>query len=147
MRITSPLEKLLNSTINVIVIFIIFLPFLIFLNISLFSKKFVFIVLFFIYKLAIIFFNENRSIGMIITNTYWKKTYPLKNQLLHAVLYTLSFSTLLFSIFFPFDIFLINILLIQLPSIIITGTTFHGYIAGKMMTVKKPNPYISQPAT
>lgn len=137
MRITTPIEKLLNSAINVIIVFIIFLPFLFFLESSIITKKILFIILFFLYKLIIIFFNGNRSIGMMITRTYWKKKYPLKNQLLHAVLYTLSFSTLLFWIFFPFDLFLINMLLIQLPSVILTGTTFHGYISGKMMTIKR----------
>lgn len=139
MRITTPLEKLLNSAINVAAVFIIFLPFLIFLDTSLF-KKIIFIVLFLLYKLVIIFFNGNRSLGMIITKTYWKREYPLKNQLLHALLYTLSLSTLLFWIFFPFDLFLANMLLIQLPSIILTGTTFHRYISGNMVTVKKEAP-------
>ena len=138
MRITTPLEKLLNSAINVMVVFIFFLlPFPIILDFTLFLKKFIFICLFFLYKLIVIFFNGNRSVGMMITQTYWKKKYPIANQLIHAALYTLSFSTLLFWIFFPFDLFLINMLFIQLPSIILTGTTFHGYLAGNMTTVKK----------
>ncbi len=137
MRVTTPPEKLLNSAVNILVVFIILLPFLLFLEASIFTKKFLFISLFFLYKLTIIFFNGNRSLGMMITKTYWKKKYPLKNKILHAVLYTLSFSTLLFWVFFPFDLFLVNMLLIQLPSVILTGTTFHAYLSGKMMTVKK----------
>ena len=72
----------------------------------------------------------------VVRREEWKEEYPLLNQFIHAVLYTLSFSTLLFWIYFPFDLFLVNILLIQLPSILLTGSTLHGYLAGKMTTIK-----------
>ena len=74
---------------------------------------------------------------MMILNIHWKEKYPLKNQLIHSVLYTASFSTLLFWVWFPLDLFLINMLLLQLPTILLTGTTFHGYLSGNMVTVKK----------
>lgn len=136
MRKVSSIIKLTNSIINVIFVFIIFIPFLFFIN-NLLYKKLIFILMFFIYKLVFLFFNDNRTIGMMITKTYWKKEYPLRNQLIHAVLYTLSFSTLLFWIFFPFDLFLENILLFQLPSMKLTGMTLHEYLSGKMEGVKK----------
>lgn len=136
MRPTTALEKGLTSLINVIVVSLFFLPF-IFLNLSILTKKLIFIFLFFLYTVLCYFLNNGRSIGMVITKTYWKEDYPLKNQLIHKILYTASFSTLLFWIYFPFDLFLLNILFIQLPSIFLTGTTFHGYLAGKITTVKK----------
>ena len=136
MRPTTFLEKGLNSFISVAVLFILFIPILS-LDISLLSKKLIFILFLFVYQIAIIVFNENISIGMIITKTSWKNNYPLHNQFVHAILYTASFSTLLFWIYFPFDLFLINMLFIQLPSILLTGATLHGYLSGKMTTVKK----------
>lgn len=136
MHPTKPLEKLLNSAINAALVFIIFSPFL-FSDLNSTFKKLIFISLFLLYKFIIVIFNNNRSVGMIITKTYWKEKYPLKNQIFHAILYTVSFSTLLFWVYFPFDLFLINMLLLQLPTIILKGTTFHGYLAGNMLTVKK----------
>ena len=109
MRPTTFLEKGLNSFISVAVLFILFIPILS-LDISLLSKKLIFILFLFVYQIAIIVFNENISIGMIITKTSWKNNYPLHNQFVHAILYTASFSTLLFWIYFPFDLFLINML-------------------------------------
>ncbi|MBS3152384.1 hypothetical protein J4230_03160 [Candidatus Woesearchaeota archaeon] len=135
MRETNIFEKGLSSLINVVFVSIFFMPFL-FLNNSILIKKFIFISLFFIYKLILIAFNEDRSVGMIFMKTYWKRKYSLKNQLIHTILYTISFSTLLFWLYFPFDIFLVNILFIQVPIILLKGTTLHGYLAGRMVTVK-----------
>ncbi len=75
---------------------------------------------------------------MTIVGTYWAKDYPLKNQLIWLSLYTLSFSTLLFWVFFPFDLFLINMLCLQLPMILIKKTTLHGFLSGQMVTIKNP---------
>ena len=136
MHPTNFLEKALNSLISVVAAFILFLPILLLFDMELLFKKLIFILFLFIYQIIIILFNKNISLGMIITKTRWKEEYPLLNQFIHAVLYTLSFSTLLFWIYFPFDLFLVNILLIQLPSILLTGSTLHGYLAGKMTTIK-----------
>ncbi|MBI2148143.1 hypothetical protein HYU23_00535 [Candidatus Woesearchaeota archaeon] len=138
MRNTTLFEKGLSSFINVVFVSIFFLPFL-FIDIPFLIKKFIFIFLFLLYKLILIYFLENKSIGMILIGSYWKENYPLKNQFIHAVFYTISFSTLLFWIYFPFDLFLFNMLFIQIPMILYKGTTMHGYLAGKMVTVKKPN--------
>ena len=138
-RPTTALEKLLNSAINVALAFVIVLPLWLLVDSSFMVKRILFLMLFLLLKLTVLFFHENRSPGMIITKTYWKEKYPLRNQLLHAVLYMLSFSTVLFWVYFPFDLLLINILLIQLPTVLKTGTTAHGYLAGKMFTVKYHN--------
>lgn len=135
MRETTAFEKLLSSIINILCVLIFSLPFL-FLDINHNIKKSIIIIMFLLYKIIIIFFNKNRSIGMMITETRWKEPYPLKNQIIHAILYTLSFSTLLFWIFFPFDLFFMNMLFVQAPTLQLKGTTFHGYFAGDMRTVK-----------
>ena len=64
---------------------------------------------------------------------YWKKDYPIRQKLLHAVLYTLSFSTLLFWVFFPLDLFFVN-MFFQFLMVRFTQTTIHGYLSGKMFT-------------
>ncbi len=135
-RLTTAAEKLLNSAINAGIAFLLFSPFWFLTEFTPLTKKVILIFFFFTLKLILIFWFNNRSPGMVITKTFWKKSYPWYNQLLHAALYTLSFSTMLFWIYFPFDIVLGNILLIQLPTVLKTGTTLHGYLAGKMVTVK-----------
>ena len=134
---TTAWEKLLNSAVNVGIVLILFLPLWLWLDTTITVKKMALIALFFTLKLGILFFNQNRSLGMMLTKTYWKEKYPLRHQLIQAVLYTLSFSTLLWWVYFPFDLFLANMLLIQLPTVLRTGTTFHGYVAGRMVTVKR----------
>jgi len=129
-------EKLINSIINVSVVLIIFLPFYIFLGISILNKKLIFIFLFLLYKIGIILLNKNRSLGMLVTKTYWKKNYSLYHQFIHALLYTASFSTLLFWIIFPFDLFLVNMFFLQLPMMLKTNMTLHEYLAGKMEAIK-----------
>jgi ABC-type long-subunit fatty acid transport system fused permease/ATPase subunit len=71
----------------------------------------------------------------IISETLAKK-YSKPKQITYSILYTLSFSTILFSIFFPFDLLLFNILLLQLPTIIFKKTTLQGYLSGNITTVK-----------
>jgi len=129
-------RKLSSSIINAIVVFVISLPFLA-LSESVFVKRLTVIFIFFVYCLIFMFLNKNRDLGMIITKSYWRESYPTKKQLLYNVLYTLSFATLFFHVFFPLDLFLINMLFLQLPFVLTTGTTLHGYFSGKMATVTK----------
>jgi len=72
---------------------------------------------------------------MMIVKTYWKEDYPKINQIIYAVLYTASFATLFIWIWFPFDLFLFNMIFLQLPCVLLTGTTLHGYLSGGMTTV------------
>jgi len=92
---------------------------------------------FFLYNLFFMAFFKNRDLGMMIAKTYWEKDYPIVNQIIYAFLYTGSFATLFIWIWFPFDLFLFNMLFIQLPCILITGTTLHGLLSGRMITVTK----------
>jgi hypothetical protein len=73
---------------------------------------------------------------MIILKARWKGDNSYWNFLLFISLYTLSFSTLLFYIVFPFDLFLINMILLQIPTIILKKTTFHGFLSGNMIGIK-----------
>lgn len=135
-RNTNFLEKLMPSVVNAVIVFILSLPAYYILGFNL-KYKVVLVVMFWFYNLIFIVFNKNRDLGMIVFGTYWKQNYPLKNQLIYSVFYTLSFATIVIWIWVPFDLLLINLLLFQLPFVLTKGTTLHGYLSGDMVTVKK----------
>jgi len=135
MKKTTAFEKLLTSVFNIFFVLLIFLPFY-FLIQGIFIKKLVLIGIFFCYNLIFIISSKNRCLGMMIMKTKYKKKYSKSQYFLYSIFYTLSFSTLLFWIIFPFDLFLANMLLLQLPAVIFKKTTFHGYLAGNIMTVR-----------
>lgn len=130
---TNWFDKLFASIINVFFVVIIFIPLSLLLNIN---WKLLLILIFFTYNLIFLLFNNNRCPGMVILGFRWKEDYPFLNQFVFIVLYTLSFSSLLFYFYFPLDLFLINMFLLQLPMVIIKKTTLHGFLAGKMLGVK-----------
>ena len=135
-RETTPVEKLMTSAINIAVAFVFLIPFF-WGNISSFELKLIFISLFFSENLVSIIFHNYRLPGMFIQQSHWKKRYSKTKQLIHAILYTASFSTLLFWLWFPGDLFLLNLLLLQLPCVLLTKTTVHGLVAGKMVDMKQ----------
>ncbi|KKU15575.1 hypothetical protein A3I34_02570 [Candidatus Jorgensenbacteria bacterium RIFCSPLOWO2_02_FULL_45_12] len=135
MRETNIVEKFLASVINVAVVGIVFFPF-IFSDVSSLIKKLILIVIFLLYNLLVLIFNKNRCIGMVCLRTRWKENYPFVNQAIYILLYTLSFSTLLFHVYFLFDLFLLNMIFLQLPMVVLKKNTLHGYLSGKMITVK-----------
>lgn len=133
MKKSNMFQKLTTSTINVIIVLIIFLPFYFFID-NILIKKLILISIFFIYNILFILLKNNRCIWMIIMKTKYT-TRPNKLQyLIYTILYTLSFSTLLFWFFFPFDLFLFNIIILQLPVIIFKKTTLHWYISWNITT-------------
>lgn len=136
MRKTSILQKFAASVINATVVLLAFLPFYIYIE-NILYKKLILIGLFLLYNLIFLAFNNSRCLGMILMETYYDKRYPKINQLLYILLYTASFSTLLFWFYFPFDLFLLNVVILQIPTILINGTTIHGYISGNIKTVTK----------
>lgn len=71
---------------------------------------------------------------MCLSNRYMvqRSTYE---KACFIALYTLSFSTLLYDVWFTFDLLIINLVFFQLPFFLITGNTFHGYIGG-MKTIR-----------
>ncbi len=69
---------------------------------------------------------------MMLTNVSWNKEYKTVNHIAYALLYSLSFSTIIIWVVFPFDVLLVNLILVQFPLIHFTGYTLHGYLSGKM---------------
>lgn len=135
MKQTNIFQKVLPSVFNAVAVFIISLPLMI-MQADALEKKIILVGIFFLYCFFFQLFNKNEDLGMVVSDTHWKEAYPFKNQLIYSILYTLSFATLFFHVFFPLDLFLANMLLLQLPCVLLTGTTVHGYLAGKMVTVK-----------
>lgn len=135
MKQTSIFQKIIPSIINVVAVFLISLP-IEAQEINIPAKRMILIGIFFLYCLFFQIFNKNEDLGMLIAETRWKENYSFKNQLIYNILYTISFATIFFHVFFVFDLLLVNIFLLQLPCILLTGTTVHGYLAGKMVTVK-----------
>lgn len=135
MRKTGILEKLLPSLINAVIVLCITAP--IFWIASITVWKISVVVAFFFYNLFFLIFNGNRCLGMILCNTEWPVRPPFYRELAYIILYTLSFATLFMWIWFPFDVFIFNMLLLQLPSIVLTGTTFHGLVVGNKYSVVK----------
>lgn len=134
-KTTNIFQKVLPSVINLLLI--IFLTFTISIILSITTLLYIqilFVVIALIYDLAIAIFNKNRCIGMILVNTYWKEEYPLKQRIVYAILYSLSYATVAFYIFFPFDLLVFNLLFLQLPFVLLKKTTFHGYLSGNMVT-------------
>ena len=136
MKKTNVIEKLLSSIINSGIIFIIAFPLGLYLKFNLYWKLLI-IVLFLVLSSISLFNKGKRCLGMIVTKTYWKNNYSTRQHVIYNFLYTLSFSTLFFWFMFPFDLFLLNMFLIQLPTILLTKTTLHGFLSGNMVTVKK----------
>ena len=134
----TSIQKLENSIINALFVFFISLPFILFVKIAI-QRKLLLVLFFLLYKLGVVFFNKGRSLGMMLTKTHWKENYPLHKHLLHSFWYALSFSTLLFWIFFPFDIFFLNMLL-QYFFIKKKGMTLSEYLSGGMEAVKMQTP-------
>lgn len=137
-RNTNLIEKLLPSVINLILIsFVTYLITLIFSFNTWLYIQITFVLVSLVYNLGIAMFNNNRCLGMIIINTYWDKEYSLKQRVIYALLYTLSYATIAFYIFFPFDLLIINLLFLQLPFVILKKTTLHGYLSANMGTIVK----------
>ncbi len=136
LRKTTLFEKLFTSAIGALLVLLISAPLLLIWGFSPLWKLSV-IFLFFLYNVLFLMFNNNRCLGMIIIKTNWAQQYSKSQHFIWIVLYTASFSTLFWWSWFPFDLFLINMLLIQLPTVLLTGTTFHGWLSGKMETVKE----------
>lgn len=74
---------------------------------------------------------------MFVVRSKYAHDYPLWQLTIYNLLYTASFATLFIHLWFPFDVFLINIFIIQLPVVIWKQTTLHGYLAGNILTIKK----------
>ncbi len=131
---TNVFEKVIPSFINAVIAFGLATPALIIFGPGLVWKILV-IVIFGLYESFVFLFFKDRCLGMKIMDTYWASKYSFKQHLVYNIFYTLSFATFLIYIWFPLDLLLFNLLAIQLPSVLMEGTTLHGYLGG-MRTVK-----------
>ena len=132
---TNALQKLSVSIINTIFVVILSLPFYFLFDLTT-TYRIILVLIFFLYNLSFIFLTKNRCLGMIVLGIEWKEQYPIKQQIIYIFLYSLSFSTIVIWIFFPFDLLFFNLLFIQLPTVLLTGTTLHGYFSGRMSGYK-----------
>jgi len=135
MKTTNWFYKLLPSALNVLLTFGLSLPFLFMFGRGL-AWKISWIVIFFLYNCIFEFFYEKRDPGMILFNTYYERKRSLPQELLYVLLYTLSFSTLLFYIWIPGDLLIINLFLVQLPFVLIAKNTLHGFLSGNIKTTR-----------
>lgn len=134
MRDTSILEKLIPSVINALVAVALSIPLYLWFGFGL-GWKLSAILIFYIMQIIDTHENMNfRCFGMRIFGSTWEKEYSRFQRNLYSILYTLSFSTIFFYIYFPLDLFLANIVLLQIPSILISHTTFHSLVAGGLRT-------------
>jgi len=101
------------------------------------SAKIFIILLFLLYNLAFLIFNHGRDLAMVLLDIDWQKSYPSTNKIFYIVLYTASFASIFYYLIFPFDLLLINLFALQLPTILLKESTFQELIAGKMQTVLK----------
>lgn len=129
---TNAFWKLANSIVNVSFVFLVSLPLLFTLGADTIEYKISVALIFLAYQLTVAITPDKVDFGDLATKTRWIKKYPLRNHIVFAVLYSLSFSTVFIWVFFPFDLLLCNLLLIQLPVVVMTGHTLHGYLSGKM---------------
>ncbi len=133
---TSIWYKLYSSMINITLILFITSP--LFLIYGFDTKwKLLTIFTFLLYELILIFTKQKRDLGMIIMGSYWKEPFTNSQYILYNLLYTLSFASLFFYFIFPGDLLLINLLLVQLPFVVLTKYTLHGYLSGMITVVKR----------
>lgn len=135
LRKTTIFQKAGASLINAVVILIFFIPVSFFMQ-DIALKKIAIIGMFFFYNILFLVFNKNRCLGMIVFGTHYSEKKSKVSHIIYNILYTLSFSTLLFWFYFPLDLFIANMLLLQLPMVLLTRTTLHGYLAGRISTSK-----------
>lgn len=123
-------QKLLASIINALIVFIVIIPIWLF-EISSGWQKLIIIMVFFFYELAFMLLaKDGRDLGMRVVGSRWRKNYSNRRKVVYTIFYTASFASIFFWVRYPFDLLLMNLLLIQLPSVLLSGTTFHGWIAG-----------------
>jgi hypothetical protein len=132
---TNAMQKLAVSIINTSIVALASLPFYLIFEFTT-AYKITLVLLFFFYNLIFVFTKDHRCIGMKILTIYWKEKYSTKKLLIYTLLYTLSFSTIVIWILFPFDLLIFNLIAIQLPCVLKTGTTLHGYLSGKISGYK-----------
>lgn len=128
----KPLEKLRNSIIHLLILVALFSPIFLFTKDPV-TLKVLFVLFVFISQLFFVLLNNGRTFSHMIFKTYHKESYKIWQYFVWSIFYSLSVSTILFWVFFPFDLLILN-LLIQYIVYVKTGTTTHQLLAGKMIT-------------
>ncbi|MEK7588224.1 MAG: hypothetical protein AAB438_00205 [Patescibacteria group bacterium] len=128
----KPLEKVRNSVVHILILGIIFYPVTFFIK-DIFLLKILFLLLVFIAQIVFVFLNNGRTLSHVIFKTYHKEKYKNWQWLVWSIFYTVSVASILFWVYFPFDLLILN-LIIQYITYLIAGTTLHQLLAGKMIT-------------
>ena len=123
MKNTNAIYKLLQSVVNVVATSVLSVPFLLLYGPTL-KWKISWVVIFFLYNIFFEFV-YGRCLGMMVFHTQYESKKSSPEKILYISLYTASFSTLLFYIWFPFDLLIFNLLILQIPCVLLTGTTVH----------------------
>ncbi|RJO59384.1 hypothetical protein C4546_02480 [Candidatus Parcubacteria bacterium] len=134
MASTNLIYKILPSIFNILITFLLAAPFYFLFQEKLWWKI-AWLTVFLLYNL-VFEIRYNRCLGMILFGTRYDQPRKLWQKIVYSIFYTLSFSTLLFFLWFPFDLLMVNLIFIQLPFVLITQTTFHGFISGNIKTIK-----------
>lgn len=134
MQPTNVIYKLLPSLINVALTFALSLPLALLFHFGL-TWKLGWILIFFLYNFVSELSFKKRDPGMLLIGTDYERQRSPSQKVIYVALYTVSFSTLLFHVFFIPDLLLANLLLLQLPCILLTGNTVHGYLSGNVRSV------------
>lgn len=120
---------------NALIILAVTAPVVLCLDLDFFQARIAFLCVSVAYLAAALLTQGHRSIGMVVMGVRWRENYSLTRLTIYALLYLLSLSTLLLWVYFPLDLLMANILLLQLPCVLLTGTTFHGFISGRITTM------------
>lgn len=128
-------HKLFASIINVLIVYILAIP-LWLADLSTSADKVILIVAFFVYELLFLSIGSGRDPGMMVVGSYWQKHYSYRRKVIYAFFYAISFASVMFWVRFPLDVLVMNLLLLQLPSVLLTGTTLHGWLAGMISVVR-----------
>lgn len=134
MKKTTAVEKLITSLVNASIITVLSMPLIFILDFN--AWRWSVVGLFFLYHMTFVVTESRGCLGMRVIGTFYSEKFQTNQYILYSILYTMSFATLFWWVLFPFDVFLVNMLLIQLPTILITGTTLHGFVSGKIITVR-----------
>lgn len=129
---TDTSEKLLPSLINVLITLCATLALEKIINVE---WRVLWVAVFFIYNMTCELC-LGKCLGMIICRTFYEKDRTRIQRVLYVSLYTLSFASLLFHIFFLLDLAILNFLFLQIPFILKTGNTAHGFAAGGVATTR-----------
>lgn len=129
MRPTTILEKSLSSVINAGIALAISAPVYFFVHDAVWWKLSAIAAFYFVARYL--------NVSMRAVGSRWEQEYTKTQLEVWLAAYTASFATLFFWVFFPFDLFVANVVLLQVPTILLTGTTFHGFLAGGVRSVRR----------